>query len=164
MRRVLYPTSMDGNDTVLLTDNLSINDSSITVFFGRAHFTSRHLLDNERGATLGTWKRVGATVLSYPIDGVVETGDGWSTSEWFGEFGYFENGHIYHYGLVWVYLSSDEEDGIWLWRKEHGWLWSKDRNLAIPLESCHMATGSTCSFVRNRTQSSLIIKTRSISS
>ena len=45
-------------------------------------------------------------------------------SEWFGDFRYFENGWAYHYGLGWVYLSSDEEDGIWLWRKEHGWLWS----------------------------------------
>ena len=54
----------------------------------------------------------------------METGDGWLASDWFGEFRYFENGWAYHYGLGWLYLSSDEEDGIWLWRKEHGWLWS----------------------------------------
>ncbi|MAH26708.1 MAG: hypothetical protein CMI19_07115 [Opitutae bacterium] len=117
-------TSMDGNDTVLLADNHSKDDFfSIAVSSGDS-FYFQAFAGNEKGETKGAWKRVGATIQSYPIDGVVETGDGWSTSEWFGDFRYFENGWAYHYGLGWVYLSSDEEDGIWLWRKEHGWLWS----------------------------------------
>ena len=117
-------TSMDGNDTILLTENLSKDDSFSITLSSEDSFYFQAFARNEKGETLGTWKRVGATVQSYPIDGVVETGDGWSTSEWFGDFRYFENGWAYHYGLGWVYLSSDGEDGIWLWRKEHGWLWS----------------------------------------
>jgi surface protein len=117
-------TSMDGNDTVLLLENHSKDDSFSIKVSSEGSFYFQAFARNEKGETRGTWKRVGATSESYPIDGVVETGDGWSTSEWFGDFRYFENGWAYHYGLGWVYLSSDGEDGIWLWRKEHGWLWS----------------------------------------
>ena len=57
----------------------------------------------------------------------LETGDGWSTSEWFGNW-YFENGWAYHISqLRW-------RRWIWLWRKEHVWI--------IPLEhasSCSIA-------------------------
>ena len=116
-------TSIDGNDTVLLTDNLTKGDSFSTTVSSKDSFYFQAFAGNEKGTTRGAWKRVGASVQSYPIDGVVETGDGWSTSEWFGDFRYFENGWAYHYGLGWVYLSADGEDGVWLWRKEHGWLW-----------------------------------------
>ena len=149
-------TSMDGNDTILLTDNLSKDDSFSIKVSSEDSFYFQAFVRNEKGETLGTWKRVGATIQSYPIDGVVETGDGWSTSEWFGDFRYFENGWAYHYGLGWVYLSADGEDGIWLWRKEHGWLWSNQATWPF-LWSHAMATGSTCSFVKNRTRSFLII-------
>jgi surface protein len=117
-------TSMDGNDTVVLSENLSQDDSFSITVSSKDSFYFQAFAENEKGVTKGTWKRVGANIQSYPIDGVVETGDGWSTSDWFGDFRYFENGWAYHYGLGWVYLSSDGEDGIWLWRKEHGWLWS----------------------------------------
>ncbi|MDA7757098.1 BspA family leucine-rich repeat surface protein, partial [Opitutales bacterium] len=117
-------TSMDGNDTVLLTENLSKDDSFSITVSSKDSFYFQAFARNEKGENRGTWKRVGATMQSYPIDEVVETGDGWSTSKWFGDFRYFENGWAYHYGLGWVYLSADGEDGIWLWRKEHGWLWS----------------------------------------
>jgi len=115
---------MDGNDTVLLAQNLSKDDSFSITFSSKDSFYFQAFAENEKEETQGTWKRVGATMQSYPIDGVVETGDGWSTSKWFGDFRYFENGWAYHYGLGWVYLSADGEDGVWLWREEHGWLWS----------------------------------------
>ncbi len=115
--------SMYGNDTVLITDNLTKGDSFSTTVSSKDSFYFQAFAGNEKGTTRGAWKRVGASVQSYPIDGVVETGDGWSTSEWFGDFRYFENGWAYHYGLGWVYLSADGEDGVWLWRKDHGWLW-----------------------------------------
>jgi surface protein len=117
-------TSMDGNDTILLTQNLSDGGSFSITVSSKDSFYFQAFARNEKEENRGTWKRVGATMQSYPIDGVVETGDGWSTTEWFGDFRYFENGWAYHYGLGWVYLSSDGADGIWLWRKEHGWLWS----------------------------------------
>jgi surface protein len=117
-------TSMDGNDTVLPADNLSKDDSFSTTVSSRESFYFQAFAENEKGETKGTWKRAGSTSQSYPIDGSVETGDGWLASDWFGDFRYFENGWAYHYGLGWVYLSADGEDGIWLWRKEHGWLWS----------------------------------------
>jgi hypothetical protein len=117
-------TSLDGNDSILLTNNLTKDDSFSIKVFSKDSFYFQAFARNEKGENRGTWKRVGAAMQSYPIDGVVETGDGWSTSEWFGDFRYFENGWAYHYGLGWVYLSADGEDGVWLWRKEHGWLWS----------------------------------------
>jgi hypothetical protein len=117
-------TSMDGNDIVLLTDNLSDDGSFSITVSSKDSFYFQAFAENEKGETRGIWKRVGANMQSYPFDGVVETGDGWSNSEWFGDFRYFENGWAYHYVLGWVYLSSDGADGIWLWRKEHGWLWS----------------------------------------
>jgi surface protein len=119
-------TSMDGNDTVLPADNLSKDDSFSITVSSRESFYFQAFARNEKGENRGTWKRVGAKsqILSSPISGSVETGDGWLASDWFGDFRYFENGWAYHYGLGWVYLSSDGADGIWLWRKEHGWLWS----------------------------------------
>ena len=71
-------TSMDGNDTILLTDNLSKDDSFSIKVSSEDSFYFQAFATNEKGTTLGTWKRVGATMPSYPIDGVVETGDGWS--------------------------------------------------------------------------------------
>jgi surface protein len=119
-------TFMDGNDTVLPADNLSKDDSFSITVSSRESFYFQAFARNEKGENRGTWKRVGAKsqILSSPISGSVETGDGWLASDWFGDFRYFENGWAYHYGLGWVYLSADGEDGIWLWRKEHGWLWS----------------------------------------
>jgi surface protein len=117
-------TSMDGNDTVILSDNFSDDDSFSVTVSSKDSFYFQAFAENEKGETKGTWKRVGANMQSYPFDGSVETGDGWLASDWFGDFRYFENGWAYHNGLGWVYLSADGEDGIWLWRKEHGWLWS----------------------------------------
>ena len=145
--------SMDGNDTVLLADNLSDDDSFSITYSSKDSFYFQAFARNEKGETLGAWKRVGATVHSYPIDGAVETGDGWLASEWFGEFRYFENGWAYHYRLGWVYLGSDGAYGIWLWRKEHGWLWSNQSTW--PFLTMPVATGPTCSFVKNRTPSFL---------
>jgi len=53
-------------------------------------------------------------------------GGGWRDSEWFGTFRRHANTEwIYHAQLGWVYALSDQEDGLWLWSKEDGWLWTK---------------------------------------
>ena len=53
-------------------------------------------------------------------------GGGWRNSEWFGTFRRQPGvDWIYHAQLGWVYALSDQEDGLWLWSKEDGWLWTK---------------------------------------
>ena len=81
---------------------------------------------NKNGESIGVLKRVEIeSKQSFNlVVGAEEVGNEWMSSSWFGSFKIFENGWAYHYGLGWVYLSADGEDGIWLWRKEHGWLWS----------------------------------------
>ena len=50
----------------------------------------------------------------------------WKTSTWFGHFIYYEKGWLYHAKLGWLYSSSDENGGVWLWDRNQGWLWTKE--------------------------------------
>jgi hypothetical protein len=49
---------------------------------------------------------------------------GWKESTWFGMFIYYEQGWLYHAQLGWLYSAPDENDGVWLWSKTQGWLWT----------------------------------------
>ena len=84
---------MDGNDTIPFTDNFS-DDDSFSITFSSEEILFPGICREEKGTTLGAWKRVGAKSQPYIhrfVD-LVETGDGWLASDWFGEFRYFENG------------------------------------------------------------------------
>jgi hypothetical protein len=51
---------------------------------------------------------------------------GWRTSPWFGTFRPHENGWIYHLKLGWAYAHPDGSGGLWLWMKNHDWLWTRE--------------------------------------
>ena len=51
---------------------------------------------------------------------------GWRTSPWFGTFRPHESGWIYHLKLGWAYAHPDGSGGLWLWMKDHRWLWTRE--------------------------------------
>ena len=51
---------------------------------------------------------------------------GWKTLPWFGTFRPYENGWIYHLKLGWVFVHPEETSGLWLWKKNMGWIWTKE--------------------------------------
>ena len=50
----------------------------------------------------------------------------WKSSNWFGNFKYYEQGWLYHGRLGWLYSSPAEENSVWLWKEGRGWLWTKE--------------------------------------
>jgi hypothetical protein len=51
---------------------------------------------------------------------------GWRISPWFGTFRPHESGWIYHLKLGWAYAHPDGLGGLWLWMKDHRWLWTRE--------------------------------------
>ena len=57
------------------------------------------------------------------LDSIKEDG-GWVKNPWFGRYKNFNNGWIYHSIHGWLYLASDNFNGIWAWAERRGWVWS----------------------------------------
>ena len=57
------------------------------------------------------------------LDSIKEDG-GWVKSPWFGRYKNFNHGWIYHSIHGWLYLASDNFNGIWAWAETRGWVWS----------------------------------------
>lgn len=56
----------------------------------------------------------------------VSVGAGWMNLKWFGNFRVYENiDWIYHSKLGWIFTVTDQNDGVWLWQKEWGWMWTQ---------------------------------------
>jgi hypothetical protein len=55
----------------------------------------------------------------------VEEDGGWIRNPWFGRYKDFNNGWIYHFVHGWLYLASDNFNGVWAWSESRGWVWSK---------------------------------------
>ena len=53
-----------------------------------------------------------------------ESNGGWRTSPWFGSFIAYQSGWLYHSDLGWLFAHSDENGDLWVWSKEHNWLWT----------------------------------------
>lgn len=53
----------------------------------------------------------------------------WKESPWFGWFnkGNTEAGWAYHWQHGWIYLAGPEEDTLWIWDTEMGWVWTSRR-------------------------------------
>jgi hypothetical protein len=52
---------------------------------------------------------------------------GWWESEWFGiYFKSRESGWILHENLGWVYPSPSIGEGLWMWKKGLGWMWTDE--------------------------------------
>ena len=52
-----------------------------------------------------------------------DLGSNWFSS-WFGTFYETDNEWCYHFQLGWIYLSFDGSGGVWIWKENHGWLWT----------------------------------------
>jgi guanyl-specific ribonuclease Sa len=52
---------------------------------------------------------------------------GWRTLDWFGSFLLTaEDRWVYHADLGWVYLLSDQQNGLWIWKEGLGWVWTSE--------------------------------------
>ena len=87
----------------------------------------RAVVTNKVGTTAGSTKK-----LTTPGDGIhwwsdtLLTQGGWRTSPWFGTFRRHENSEwIYHAQLGWAYARPDGSGGLWLWFRDHQWLWTQ---------------------------------------
>ena len=87
----------------------------------------RAVATNQVGTTAGSTKK-----LTTSGDGIhwwsdtVLTQGGWRTSPWFGTFRRHENTEwIYHAQLGWAYARPDGSGGLWLWFRDHQWLWTQ---------------------------------------
>ena len=50
---------------------------------------------------------------------------GWRTLDWFGTFLLTDEDHwMYHADFGWIYVVSDERDGLWIWKEGLDWIWT----------------------------------------
>ena len=55
----------------------------------------------------------------------LQNGDNrWLNSPWFGDFAHYDHGWIYHINLGWLFAHPSKNNDIWLWSKEHSWIWT----------------------------------------
>ena len=103
------------------------------VAFDFSRFDSRYLYfrafaRNQMFESLGAIKRVKIEGLFNPMIAGAEKGEGgWEFSDWFGEYLPTADGWIYHMDLGWCYPVIDDEENIWLWMQDHGWVWTTPR-------------------------------------
>jgi hypothetical protein len=90
-------------------------------FYYRAYAT------NAKGTSLGSPKRFVVPEPALPAAwwaSAEEAAAGWRVSQWFGAFRPYGNGWIFHADLGWLYVQPDGVDGLWVWSKGKGWLWT----------------------------------------
>lgn len=84
---------------------------------------------NKVGETMGSIRKLMTAEKANTSDwwaGIPEVGEGWRKSDWFGSFRRYEGiSWIYHAKLGWCYVETAEGNGIWLWQRRSGWLWSQ---------------------------------------
>ena len=49
---------------------------------------------------------------------------GWRASSWFGNFYATENSWLHHAELGWLYMQQVGDGSVWMWDKNHQWLWT----------------------------------------
>ena len=119
--------TINGNDTILVTEDFSENRIFSITLDKKGSFYYQAFSKNEKGETRGSLKRVDTKdVPIIPLEGTIQTGEGWLTSNWFGDFRYYDNGWAYHTNLGWLYIPSNQKNGNWLWKENYGWLWTKE--------------------------------------
>jgi hypothetical protein len=101
---IRLPASVD-----LQTQEFSITHHGLepgTIHYYRAYAR------NAVGETLGVIRKFKTSEYAGPSPwwaGMPESAGGWQTSDWFGT----------------SYIVSDGYQGIWLWQRERGWLWTQ---------------------------------------
>jgi hypothetical protein len=108
-------TLVDGNFSISL------------ILEGGNRYYYRVVAANEVGISKSGPKRLAtpASQTYWWADALVQ-GGGWKTLPWFGTFRPYENGWIYHLKLGWVFVHPEETSGLWLWKKNMGWIWTKE--------------------------------------
>jgi surface protein len=82
---------------------------------------------NIAGYGIGPVKKVRMEETSQTWWGVVyERPGNWMSSNWFGNFKYYEQGWLYHDRLGWLYASPAEGNSVWIWKEGRGWLWTQE--------------------------------------
>jgi surface protein len=111
------------NPTTLVDGNFSV---SLILEAGKRYYY-RAVAVNEVGTSHSGPKRLQtpASQTYWWSDALVQ-GFGWKTLPWFGTFRPYENGWIYHLKLGWVFVHPEETSGLWLWKKNMGWIWTKE--------------------------------------
>jgi len=129
---ILISRKMNFVDPIRLSAGV---DSQTQEFFithhGLEHGTSYYYLAYARnavGEAQGVTRKLRTSEYVGPSPwwaGMPESAGGWRTSDWFGAFRLYGNAWIYHAKLGWAYVVSDGHQGIWLWQRERGWLWTQ---------------------------------------
>jgi len=90
-------------------------------YFCRAYAT------NDRGTSLGLVETFTTTTPTQGpswINAQPGPANNWWTSSWFGNFFINPNGWTRHEKLGWVFPVESPTAGLWLWKKDVGWLWT----------------------------------------
>ena len=97
----------------------------LTLEPGKRHYY-RAVATNTIGTTSGSTKKF--TPEGSPdrwwSDSSPQAG-GWRNSPWLGAFRPYDNGWIYHAKLGWAYAHPDGSGGLWLWFRDHQWMWTR---------------------------------------
>ncbi len=104
--------------------HISVNDLKHgTTYYYRAY--ARNLV----GETQGVRRRLKTPEKIEPnswSSGTVSLGNGWNSSDWFGQFRKFQGTTwIHHTQLGWLYSVDSQGGGVWLWDREKGWCWTQ---------------------------------------
>jgi len=93
---------------------------------GKKYFY-RAFARNAQGTALGSVETF-TTIAGPPSPSWINAQPGaaanWWTSPWFGNFYLNTNGWIRHEQLGWVFPMESPTAGLWLWKRELGWLWT----------------------------------------
>ena len=93
---------------------------------GKKYFY-RAFATNAKGTSLGpveTFTTTTATQGPSWINAQPGPASNWWTSDWFGNFFLNANGWARHVKLGWVFPVESPTAGLWLWKKDVGWLWT----------------------------------------
>jgi surface protein len=123
-----------------LADNMVFRNSTLhtaTMLAGSTNFSAtvtlepgkhyyRAVATNAMGTTSGSPKKL----ITPPSEArwwtnAPEISGGWRNSPWLGAFRPYDNGWIYHAKLGWAYAHPDGSDGLWLWFRDHHWMWTR---------------------------------------
>ena len=104
------------------TSNLVLYFKAYAQSRGQTNFGNiRKIEGNNLNAQNQTPYQEALSILA--VDSIQEDG-GWIRSPWFGRYKNFNNGWIYHSTHGWLYLASDNLNGIWAWSETRAWVWS----------------------------------------
>ncbi|SVE40720.1 uncharacterized protein METZ01_LOCUS493574, partial [marine metagenome] len=124
-----------------LADNMLFRNSSLhsasmlagsPSFFGEftlepgKRYYYRAVATNAIGTTFGSPKKL----ITPPSQArwwtnAPEISGGWRNSSWLGAFRPYDNGWVYHAKLGWAYAHPDGSGGLWLWFRDHHWMWTR---------------------------------------